>query len=91
MCCIYSSKINTIKNVAENAGDPNVSNDDPAQFAVPKKIGTRSMTGVRMEFNGHFQAMDVAESVTGVDPIALVEADAANFLINWRARPGVRR
>lgn len=79
-------KINTLKNIADNAGDPNVSTDDPAVNAVPKAIATNSMVGVRLEFNDHFQAMDVATSVTGVDPVALVEAQAANFYINWRAK-----
>lgn len=78
--------INTLRPVADTAGDPNVSTDDPTVFAVPKKIASRSMTGVRLEFNDHFAAMDVAESVTAVDATNFVITKASSLVTSWRAK-----
>jgi hypothetical protein len=78
--------INTLRPIADTAGDPNVSTDDPTQFAVPKKIASRSMTGVRLEFNDSFAAMDVTESVTGVDATNFVISQASDLVTTWRAK-----
>lgn len=78
--------VNTLRPIADTAGDPNVSTDDPTQFAVPKKIAARSMTGVRLEFNDHFAAMDVTESVTAVDATSFVVNQAASLVTQWREK-----
>ena len=45
--------------------EPNYSNDDPADLAVPNKIGTGSMTGRKAWLNQGFSEMDLVVELTG--------------------------
>lgn len=45
--------------------EPNYSNDDPADIAVPNKIGTGTMTGRKAWLNQAFSEMDLVTELTG--------------------------
>lgn len=49
--------------------EPNYSNDDPADLAVPQKIGTGKMVGRKAYLNQSFGEMDLVVELAGADPL----------------------
>lgn len=55
----------------------NISSDDPASDAVPKKISSGKDVAIRHSRNQHFQTADLAAELTGADPAKMI-ADRFN-------------
>lgn len=53
--------------------EPNYSNDDPADLAVPNKIGTGTMTARKAFVNQSFGEMDLVVEMVGQDPLQHVK------------------
>lgn len=49
--------------------EPNYSNDDPADLAVPNKIGTGTMTARKSWLNQGFAEMDLVTELAGASPL----------------------
>ena len=49
--------------------DPNVSNDDPDDFATPEKLSMGSQYTVRRSLNKAWATMDLAAALASIDPI----------------------
>lgn len=49
--------------------EPNMSNDDPADLAVPNKLGSGIMTSRKAFMNQGYSAMDLVSELTGSDPM----------------------
>jgi hypothetical protein len=49
--------------------EPNMSNDDPADMAVPNKVGTGKMTARKAFMNQGFSSMDLIGELSGSEPL----------------------
>lgn len=49
--------------------EPNMSNDDPADMAVPNKVGTGTMTARKAFMNQGFSSMDLIGELSGSEPL----------------------
>lgn len=49
--------------------EPNMSNDDPADLAVPNKVGTGSMTARKAFMNQGYSSMDLIGELSGSEPL----------------------
>lgn len=53
--------------------EPNMSNDDPADIAVPMKIGTSTMNYRKSFLNQGWSSMDLVAEVNGADPMTRIK------------------
>lgn len=53
--------------------EPNYSNDDPADLAVPNKIGTGTMTYRKVFLNQSYSSMDLVAEMLAADPLAQIK------------------
>lgn len=59
--------------------DPNISSDDPAVLAVPKKITGISNTAVRQSLNQAWSVMDLAVDLYGSDPVGAITTQFSDY------------
>lgn len=59
--------------------DPNISTDDPAVLAVPKKISGFTNKAVRHSLNQVWSVMDLAVDLNGTDPINAIEMQLSAY------------
>ncbi|MTI13248.1 phage coat protein [Sansalvadorimonas verongulae] len=62
-------------------GEPNYSNDDPADMATPDKIGAGKQVVRTAQLNNAWSAMDLAAELAGSDPIARIRSRIADWWI----------
>lgn len=62
--------------------DPNISSDDPATLAVPKKITGGANKAVRQSLNQSWSSMDLTADLYGEDPIGAITAQIGDY---WQA------
>jgi hypothetical protein len=70
-----SSKLATVPFIGDidPTIEPNYSNDDPADLAVPNKIGTGSMTGRKAWLNQGFSSMRLVQELSGINPMERIK------------------
>lgn len=59
--------------------EPNMSNDDPADLAVPNKIGSDTMTARNSWLNQGWSAMDLVKELAGSNPMERIRARFATY------------
>lgn len=62
----------------------NASTDASASPATPEKISGESEQVVRIERNRHFSSADLAASLAGADPLAMLGSNLARAVNQWR-------
>jgi hypothetical protein len=66
--------------------EPNYSNDDPADIAVPNKIGTGPMEGRKAWLNQGFSEMDLVVELTGEDALQHVRNRFGTYWVRQQER-----
>lgn len=66
--------------------EPNYSNDDPADLAVPLKIGTGTMSYRKSYLNQSYGSMDLVKELAADDPLAIIKSRFDNYWIGRRQR-----
>lgn len=66
--------------------EPNYSNDDPADLAVPNKIGTGTMKYRKSYMNQSYGSMDLAAELLGQNPLERIRDRFGNYWIGRRQR-----
>lgn len=61
----------------------NISNDDPASFSTPNKIGTSTEIQVRLSRNNSWSSMDLAGDLAGADPMNAIANRVGDY---WTRR-----
>lgn len=59
--------------------DPNISSDDPATQAVPKKITGGANKAVRQSLNQSWSSMDLTADLYGADPIGAITSQIGDY------------
>lgn len=59
--------------------DPNISSDDPATLAVPKKITGFKNTAVRQSLNQCWSSMDLSADLYGPDPVDAIIGQISDY------------
>ncbi len=62
--------------------EPNISTDDPAQVAVPQKIGAGEQVARKLMLNQHWASMDIVPSMIGEDPIRVLGNQVGDYWSN---------
>lgn len=66
--------------------EPNYSNDDPADLAVPLKIGTGTMSYRKSYLNQSYGSMDLVKELMAADPLERIKQRFDNYWIGRRQR-----
>lgn len=66
--------------------EPNYSNDDPSDLAVPNKIGSGTMTARKVWANQSFAAMDLVAELSGSDPLQHVRNRFGTYWVRQQER-----
>lgn len=66
--------------------EANVSNDDPAENSVPRKIGTSTEVAVRLSRNNSWSSMDLVAALAGTDPMMAIASRVSNYWVRQQQR-----
>jgi hypothetical protein len=66
--------------------DPDISNDNPDDYATPAKVGSIVTSAVRQSLNRSFSEMDLAVDLYGSDPLRQLQGQLSKYWLTVRQK-----